>query len=62
MLLNVALEYVIRKVTGNQEGLELNGLHRVFVYADEVNFQVGSPVYEIIKLNVIKFEEKIILI
>jgi hypothetical protein len=34
LLFNIAIEYTIRRVQANQEGLQLNGAHHFVVYAD----------------------------
>jgi hypothetical protein len=42
LLFIFTLEYVIRRIQVNQNGLKLNGTHQFPIYADDVNILGGS--------------------
>jgi hypothetical protein len=48
LLSNFALEYTIKRVQENQNGLRLNGTHQLLVYANDINI-LGRSIHAIKK-------------
>jgi len=44
LLFIFALEYAIRRVQVNQDGLKLNGTHQILAYGDDINI-LGGGIY-----------------
>jgi len=42
LLFIFALEYTIKRVQINQDGMKLHGMHKLLVYADDVSILGGS--------------------
>ena len=51
LFFNFALEYAIRRVQVNQDGLKLNGTHQLLAYADDVNILRGGIHVHTLKEN-----------
>ena len=46
MLFNFPLEYAIRSVQVNKDGLKLNGTHQLLAYADDVKYWEEAYIFQ----------------
>ena len=51
LFFNFALEYAIRRVQVNQDGLKLNGTHQLLAYADDVYTRILGGSIHTLKEN-----------
>jgi hypothetical protein len=51
LFFNFALEYAIRRVQVNRDGLKLNGMHQLLAYADDINV-CGRSIHTVKKITV----------
>jgi hypothetical protein len=54
LFFNFVLDYAIRKIQEDQEGLKLNWIHQLLAYADDVNREEGN-------INIIKKNTEVLL-
>jgi hypothetical protein len=57
LICNFAIEWAVRRVQVNQEGLKLNGKHQLLVYANDVNM-LGGSVHAIKKTKALLVDSK----
>jgi len=58
LLFNFAVEYLIRRVQVNQDGLKLNGTHQLLVWVNDVNIVAGS-VYRVSQEECARLRESV---
>jgi len=56
---NFALEYIIKRIQVNQDGLKLNSTHLLLVYSDDVNIQSAAEIAKHFKILVTCFSDRV---